>query len=74
MLVKGVSIADVLELELADRLTLVQDIWDSIAEEPESVPLTQRDREILDERIAAHQADSNGGSSWAEVKARILGE
>lgn len=71
---KGVSLADVLELDLADRLTLVQAIWDSIAEVPESIPVTARERELLDKRLDAYVADGDSGSPWAEVKARLLGE
>jgi len=33
-------LADVLELSLSERILLVEDIWDSIAAVPESVPLT----------------------------------
>ena len=73
-IMKGVSLADVLELDLADRLTLVQAIWDSIAEVPESIPVTAKEREILDQRFDAYRKDGEPGSPWAEVKARLLGE
>lgn len=33
--------------------------------------LTATDKKILDERIAAHEANPSSGSSWEEVKARI---
>ena len=32
--------ADILNLSVSERIQLVQDIWDSIAEVPDSVPLT----------------------------------
>tara|TARA_Y100001972_G_scaffold126535_1_gene180554 strand:- start:3797 stop:4027 length:231 start_codon:yes stop_codon:yes gene_type:complete len=33
--------------------------------------LSTTHREILDERIASHEANPTAGSSWKEVKARI---
>jgi putative addiction module component (TIGR02574 family) len=69
----GVSFAEVLELTVPERARLAQAIWDSIAEVPESVPLTDRDREEIDRRLAAYLNDPNEGAPWSEVKARILG-
>ena len=66
------SIAEILELDLADRLQLVQAIWDSIADAPESVPLTDAERAELDRRLDDYYAQPKGGSPWSEVKARIL--
>ncbi len=34
-------------------------------------PLTDREKVLLDARLAAYQQDPDGGSSWAEVEARI---
>jgi len=69
----GVSLAELLELPVPERAELAQAIWDSIAELPESVPLTDREREELDRRLAAYLKDPHQGAPWAEVKARILG-
>ena len=40
-----------------DRLTLVQEIWDSIAAESVPLPLTDAQRRDLDRRLAEHAAD-----------------
>src|SRR5205085_9611310 len=60
-------------LSVADRLTLLEEIWDSIAATAEDVPLTEAQKEELDRRLAAHQADPQARSPWEEVKARLLG-
>ncbi|MGE5610186.1 MAG: addiction module protein [Bacillota bacterium] len=65
------SLKDVLELSVAERILLVEEIWDSLAASPDSVPVTEAQKRELDERLQAHQADPASGSSWAEVKGRI---
>lgn len=49
------------DLPLAERLQLVEDIWDSIADEQEALPLTEAQRRLLEERLAAYEADRNAG-------------
>jgi putative addiction module component (TIGR02574 family) len=55
----------------AERILLVEDIWESIAEAPEALPLTAAQREELDRRLAAYHQDPGAGSPWHEVVARI---
>lgn len=68
-----IAISDVLALPIDERLRLVEEIWDSIASMPESITLTDRQREILEKRLEAYRRNPAQGSPWAEVKARILG-
>lgn len=60
-------------LSVAERILLVEEIWDSIAEEEEAVSLTEGQRQDLQRRIAAYEANPKAGSSWEEVKARLQG-
>jgi putative addiction module component (TIGR02574 family) len=69
-----VSVADVLELSVEERIQLVEDIWDSIAAVPEAVPVTEAQRRELDRRLAAYHSGSVSGSPWGEVRERIRGE
>ena len=66
------SLSDILELSVAERIRLVQDIWDSVSEFPEAVPLTDSQKQLLDERLKDLEDDPDAGSPWPEVKARIL--
>lgn len=59
-------------MNLEDRLTLVQEIWDSIAAELEGMPLTEAQQRELERRLAAHATDPSQVISWEEVKARAL--
>ncbi len=69
-----ISAADVLELTINERIQLVAEIWDSIAEHPETVEVTPEVRALLDERLAAYRKDPDAGSPWSEVKERILNQ
>jgi putative addiction module component (TIGR02574 family) len=66
-----VSIADVLELSVPERILLVEDIWDSIAVMPQAIPLTQAQREELDRRIEDYHAHPDEGTPWETIKSRI---
>jgi len=50
---KAISIAEVLALPVADRLKLVEIIWDSIAKAPEALQLTPAQGAGLDRRLDA---------------------
>ena len=69
---KPISIAEVLALPVAERLRLVETIWDSIAEVPETLQLTKAQESELDRRLDAYRKDPAIGSPWPDVKARIL--
>lgn len=69
---KPIRLSDVLELPVEERLELVGNIWDSIAQVPDAVALTEAQRAELDRRLEAYRRNPKAGSPWAEVKARIL--
>ncbi len=68
---KKISVSNILELSVSERIILVEDIWDSIASVPESIPLTDKQREELDLRLDAYHKNPQAGSPWKEVKERI---
>ena len=68
---KSVQISQVLELEIPERIRLAQAIWDSIAEVPEALSVTESERQELDRRLEAYYRDPEAGSAWSDVKARI---
>ena len=65
--------ADILSLSIAERIQLVEDIWDSVAEAPDSVPLSDGEKAELDRRLDAYHQDPNAGSPWGMVRERIKG-
>ena len=67
------SITEMMRLSVAERIELVEDIWDSIAEVPESVELSDDEKKLLNSRLISYRNDPNSGSPWSDVKARIRG-
>ena len=63
--------ADVLSLSVPERIQLVEDIWDSIAELPEEVRLTAEQKAELDRRLDAYHRNPDEGSPWGMVRKRI---
>jgi putative addiction module component (TIGR02574 family) len=62
---------DILTLSVPERIQLVEDIWDSIAEVPDEVRLTEEQKKELDLRLDAYHRDPNAGSPWEAVRRRI---
>ncbi len=58
-------------LSLAERILLVEEIWDRIAAEVEALEVRQSHKEELDRRLEAYHADPHAGASWEDVKARL---
>ena len=67
-----ISISDVVQLPVEERLRLIEQIWDSITAVPEAVVLTDAQRKELDARLEAHRRNPSEGSPWPEVKQRLM--
>lgn len=62
---------NILDLSVSERIQLVEDIWDSIANVPETVKLTEEQKLELDRRLDAYHDDPSKGSPWEIVRERI---
>jgi putative addiction module component (TIGR02574 family) len=63
---------EILKLSAAERIQLVEDIWDSIAAEPDTaLPLTDAQLAEIDRRLADHAKNPERARSWDEVRARL---
>ena len=65
------SVAEILELDIEERLLLVHAIWDTIAETPELFPVTDAERAELDRRLADLAGHPESSVPWSEVRARL---
>jgi len=64
-------VAEILALPVAERMRLVEAIWDSISAVPDALPLTQWQKDELDRRLAEFEADPDSGATLEAVFARI---
>ena len=58
-------------LSVAERILLVEEIWDSIIVQAQTLEVPQSHKDELDRRLTAYEADPNAGSTWEVVKARL---
>lgn len=63
--------AGILSLSISERIQLVEDIWDTVAEVPEEVVLTDEQRAEIDRRLDAYHQNPDEGSPWGMVRERI---
>ena len=61
-------------LSVAERLHLVEDLWDSIAQDSpdEALPVTPELAAELDRRLADHESNPAAARPWGDVRAQIL--
>ena len=71
---ENVSISEVFQLPIEERIRLAQAIWESVASSPDQVPLTAAQVRELDRCYDEYLNDPDEGSSWNDVKARLLAD
>lgn len=59
------------KLSLAERIQLLEDVWDSIAEETNAWELTPELQAELDQRLNDLETNPSGNVTWEEVKAGL---
>ena len=59
---------DIQELSQSERILLAEQLWDSIADDQDTIEVTDSQMEILKQRLAAYKASPNEGTSWEQVK------
>ncbi len=65
------QLSEILQLSVAERIQLVEDIWDSIAVVPDAVSLTAEQEAELERRLEAYQTNPNEGISWNDLKTKL---
>jgi putative addiction module component (TIGR02574 family) len=62
---------EILGLSVSERIQLAQDIWDSVAEVPEALSLTDQEKAEIDRRLDLYRKDPKAGSPWLVVRDRV---
>jgi putative addiction module component (TIGR02574 family) len=61
----------VFDLSAAEKLQLVEDLWDDLAATPSGIPVHDWQKEELARRKANLMSNPASGLSWEEVKQKI---
>lgn len=56
------------KLDVANRLALIGELWDSVSAETEALPLSTQMKAELDNRIAEADTNPESGVSWDQAK------
>lgn len=62
------QVSEILQLSVAERIQIVEDIWDSISQNPESLPLSDVEKSELDKRLADYKKNPDEGIEWKSLK------
>ena len=60
------------KLSISDRILLVEEIWDTIAEDNQAFELTDAQKRELDRRLESARTSSGQGRTWDEIKAEFM--
>ncbi len=63
--------ANLRELPVEERMKLVEDLWDSIAEDRKALPVTPEQKAELERRLKAYEVDKNRGRLATDVLADV---
>ena len=65
------AVKEILKLSVAERVQLAEEIWDSVVASPETLPVTDIQKQELDLRRDAHAKDPAPTPSWEEIRASL---
>ena len=66
-----ISVTDILELTVQERIQLVEVIWESIAAFPQALEISPELKTELQARLADFEQNPEAGYSWDEVKLQL---
>ena len=59
------------DLSVDEKIDYLQSLWNRIAAAPETIPVPDWHREIIDERLRDLEATPRTGESWEAVQERL---
>ena len=65
--------SEILNLPPAERLQLLEAIWDSLIEVPDAIPVSAELKDELERRLENHRRDPSAARPWNEVRDEVFG-
>jgi putative addiction module component (TIGR02574 family) len=62
---------EIAELSISERIQLAEELWDSILENSEELPLTDAQQQELDRRLEQYNQNPSLGTDWNTIKSRL---
>jgi putative addiction module component (TIGR02574 family) len=68
----NIKLDELFKLSPAERIQLAEDLWDSVAAEPNAVPpLSEAQIAEIERRLAEHTSDPSSALDWVDVRERL---
>jgi len=68
-MVSTALISQVRHLSVADRLELIEAVWETLS--PDDAPVTEEEKALLDSRLMDVRENPEDQSPWSEVRERL---
>jgi len=65
---------DLERLTVAERLQLIEQVWDSLRQRAGELTLSGDERALIEARRAEHRADPTSAVEWEAVRAELLSD
>ena len=65
------QVSEILQLSVAERIQIVEDIWDSISESPDELTLSEAEKAELDKRLESYRENPNEGIEWETLRKNL---
>jgi putative addiction module component (TIGR02574 family) len=65
---------DLERLTVAERLQLIEQVWDSLRQRAGVLTLSEDERALIEARRAEHRADPTSAVEWEAVRAELLSD
>lgn len=62
---------EIQQLDIAERLQLVEDLWDSVATRTSNFPITEAQKAELDRRLAERASNKPSGVSLDQIAQKL---
>jgi putative addiction module component (TIGR02574 family) len=65
------SLDEIRRLSVAERVELVEEIWETIEASPDSLPIPEAQRQELDRRLKLHLENPGAAQPWSSIRSRL---
>jgi putative addiction module component (TIGR02574 family) len=71
-IMKAADIPEIRKMSVSEKLLLVEDLWNEIGEKSDALEIPEWHKRELDKSIEEFKRNPLEGSSWDEVKRRLI--
>ena len=65
------SLDEIQQLSVSERVQLAEQIWDSIVETPDALPIPESQIHELDRRLKLHNENPETAQPWSTIRSRL---